>query len=1514
MKNFTKRLLTGVLTLLAFVMVHAQTNYYNKSTASTALQTLSSWGTNTDGSGTAPTSFTAANQVFNIINGTTVSNGASWTVSGTNSKVVLGSAAKPAIAFTANNTFTATVDITAASSGSNTLSLGIATPPTFGTLNSGSTVIYALAGNQTVGAATYGNLSFTATSGIKTFGANISALGTMTISGANNVRLNNTSTPRVHTIGNLVMSAGTLDGGSVNSGTTTYTSTLNVTGNFTKTGGTITNSSASDFNAITFNGGGAQSFSNTGTSEYNIWTITNNSTLNLATAFPISGFASTSPVALTIDAGSTLNAAAFQITADNNALLTINGTIKTANTAGLSGAAGTTLSSTNSPSLTLGSASTVEYNAVAAQAVTARSDYANVVITGNSIKTAGGAMTLSGDLTINSTATFAAGALTHNIAGDFINGGTFTQSTSTINLNGTVAQLIGGTTTTTFNNLIINKASGLTSLGNSISIGGTLTLTSGNLDIANSNMLLGSAAVVGTFSATRMIYASGTGELRRTYAALGSYTFPIGEVTGTAEYSPVTVNVTSGGTAGGYVGVSVVDAKHPSNNSTTNFLTRYWNVNISGAANATATITGTYIAGDVTGAVASNFTGQLRGVLNVSTNPWIKFAALSGTTLTATGAVLTPGSTSAFTGIGTSAVTVSGGGTFCENSALTLTANPTGGNSPYIYAWSNGLGTASTATPPTTPTGSTTYSVTVTDGNGLTASGSTGVTILPNVVASISISSTASTICGGSSVTFTATPVNPGASPAYQWFLNGTTPVGTNSTTYTTTTLSDNDSVTCRLTTAAQCTTGSPATSNAIVMTVEQPAIANAGLDGLVCSSSPAYTLSGSFGGSATSATWTGAGTFSPDATTMNATYTPTAGEIAAGSATLTLTTDDPAGLCGAASDTMIIVINTAASVTTSGDQIICSDSSASISGTRSGTGVTSSTWTSPTGGTFGNAGSLSTTYTPSAADKANGSVVLTLTTNDPNGPCGAASASLTLTVNPQAIVSAGSTQTICANETITLAGSFGGSATSVTWSGTGTFADVTNPTSAYTPPITANGPIVLTLTTNDPAGICPAASSTVTINVRPVPVATGVVICQGSPSAPMTSPTVCADNPSVTLAKLPTSAVNSGTGTAWGSPANVLTDNNASATLAGNTSNTVTSQPLLATNFAFAIPANAIVHGIQASISRSRNNPTFSSGEARDTSLRLLKAGTATGSNYALTGNNWTTTETVVNYGGSTDLWGTTWTAADVNASNFGLAFVANITQGLFASRTASVDYVQLAVTYTVPGDLNWYTVSSGGTSIGSGSSFNPVGVAGSGLSDTNTAGTTTYYVECSTVAGCRTPVTYVINELPSVAFTMLNPVYCADAAPVALTANHLGGTFTGSGVTDNGGGFAVFNPAAATVGPVTITYSYTDGNTCANSVSQNVTVYGLYPFYADNDGDSYGAGSAVNLCSVNAATAPAGYSVNNTDCNDADATKHATYPFYADADGDSYGAGSLQSICAVNAATPPAGYTLNG
>lgn len=101
----------------------------------------------------------------------------------------------------------------------------------------------------------------------------------------------------------------------------------------------------------------------------------------------------------------------------------------------------------------------------------------------------------------------------------------------------------------------------------------------------------------------------------------------------------------------------------------------------------------------------------------------------------------------------------------------------------------------------------------------LFATDSVEVLATPSVAVGISITASATTVLDGTPVTFTAIPVNPGSSPTYQWFVNGS-PVGTNSTTFTSSTLSNNNVITCRLTSSITCVTNNPATSGTIIMTI----------------------------------------------------------------------------------------------------------------------------------------------------------------------------------------------------------------------------------------------------------------------------------------------------------------------------------------------------------------------------------------------------------------------------------------------------------------------------------------------------------------------------------------------------------------------------------------------------------------------------------------------------------------------------------------------------------------------
>lgn len=132
------------------------------------------------------------------------------------------------------------------------------------------------------------------------------------------------------------------------------------------------------------------------------------------------------------------------------------------------------------------------------------------------------------------------------------------------------------------------------------------------------------------------------------------------------------------------------------------------------------------------------------------------------------------------------------------------------------------------------------------------------------------------------------------------------------------------------------------------------------------------------------------------------------------------------------------------------------------------------------------------------------------------------------------------------------------------------------------------------------------------------------------------------------------------------------------SLTNAGSPSKTASS-----TAYAFAIPSTATINGISLSITRH----AATLNDVSDTTVQLVKAGVATGSNKA-SATKWPTSDAVATYGSSADLWGTTWTPTDINNANFGFNFT--IDKALAGTVVSSVDCAKMTVTYTIPPNTN--------------------------------------------------------------------------------------------------------------------------------------------------------------------------------------------------------------------------------
>ena len=289
------------------------------------------------------------------------------------------------------------------------------------------------------------------------------------------------------------------------------------------------------------------------------------------------------------------------------------------------------------------------------------------------------------------------------------------------------------------------------------------------------------------------------------------------------------------------------------------------------------------------------------------------------------------------------------------------------------------------------------------------------------------------------------------------------------------------------------------ATRTAIQVNVTPPGTASfPAATATSCGTSP-YTLGGTVGGAATTGTYTssGTGTFSPNATTLGATYTPSAADITAGTVTITLTTP-ASGPCPAGTATLTLSLSPAPVATfTYPTTAICAGQTATVAPTL-GTGATAGTFTSTTGLTISAAGVIN----PATSTAGTYTVTNTIAAS---GNCPSATATASVTIAPATTATfsyAGSP--FCRTATTAVAPTVTGTAGGTFSSTTGLTINAT--TGAITPSTSTAGSYVVTYTV---AGTCgSSATQTVVITTAPVAAFTypTTAICAGQ-TAPV-SPT----------------------------------------------------------------------------------------------------------------------------------------------------------------------------------------------------------------------------------------------------------------------------------------------------------------------------------------------------------------------------------------------------------------------
>jgi hypothetical protein len=192
----------------------------------------------------------------------------------------------------------------------------------------------------------------------------------------------------------------------------------------------------------------------------------------------------------------------------------------------------------------------------------------------------------------------------------FSNGTDFTINSQRCVFDGTIEfkgskeqNLYGKGDKISFSNLVINN-SNLVNLYHDAEIQNKLKLMSGVLNLLDHDLVIKeNAAIEGNFSETSMIAADSKGRLWREIAGVGTYYFPVGDLTDLADFSPVTVEFKSGKfNKPASLSVNLRNYKHPKNMSKDNYLNRFWSLNQKGIQNFSCDVSLEYVNLDIVGA------------------------------------------------------------------------------------------------------------------------------------------------------------------------------------------------------------------------------------------------------------------------------------------------------------------------------------------------------------------------------------------------------------------------------------------------------------------------------------------------------------------------------------------------------------------------------------------------------------------------------------------------------------------------------------------------------------------------------------------------------------------------------------------------------------------------------------------------------------------------------------------------------------------------------------------------
>ncbi len=371
------------------------------------------------------------------------------------------------------------------------------------------------------------------------------------------------------------------------------------------------------------------------------------------------------------------------------------------------------------------------------------------------------------------------------------------------------------------------------------------------------------------------------------------------------------------------------------------------------------------------------------------------------------------------------------GSTICAGTQVTFTATPVNGGTAPVYQWRvNGIATGGNA-PTFTSTSFANGDVVTCDmaGNAACAGPATAysdtviMTVNPVLAPTITIASNAgSAICSGTSVTFTATITNGGTTPIYQWKKNGND-VGTNTASYIDNALADNDVITCMLTSNALC--GSPlvVTSAPVNMTVSSSAaptiVISSSAGSTICTGAPVtFSAAITNGGTTPGYAWKKNGS-----TVSSGTDYTTTGLANGDTITCVLTSSASCAVTATAlSDTIVMTVNPYAtpgvSITASPSNIACAGTNVIFTATPVNGGTSPSFQWKKNGVNVGGNSTIYADNTLATGDSVTCEITSSLMCASVPSATGN---TVTMTINPLPVVSAGPDQTILRGSSVAL-------------------------------------------------------------------------------------------------------------------------------------------------------------------------------------------------------------------------------------------------------------------------------------------------------------------------------------------------------------------------------------------------------------------------------------------------------------------------------------------------------------